>query len=342
MFCTMAAEAIIEDWKKGHFKPVYWLEGEEPYFIDQVMHFAERQLLTEEEKSFNLSIFYGKDADWTMVLNTCRKYPMNASRQVVLLKEAQHMRDIEKLEGYMDKPSQTTLLVVGYKDKKIDGRKAFAKKIKERGGVIITTKKMYDDKLPAWVLDHGKSLGVSFSGNSAQLLVEHIGNDLTRIHSEIEKILPNLGSRKTITEDDIEKYVGISKEYNLFELQRAITQRNLMRCLQIIQYFDANPKAAPVQQLMTALYTFFSKVYLVFGFATNNEYELAKLLGYNSMNPYVKDIITCARNYRQKGVENAILIMHEYNLKSIGIHTVALSEGALLKEMIVKMINSTG
>ncbi len=336
----MAIEGIIKDWKKGQFKPVYWLEGDEPFFIDQVMHYAEKEILKEDEKGFNLSVFYGKDADWATVVNTCRKYPMNAERQVVLLKEAQHMREIDKLEGYVEKPSKSTVLLVGYKEKKLDGRKSFAKKIKQHGGEIVTTRKMFDDHLPQWVAGHAQTMGLSFAGRSADLLVEHIGNDLSRIHNEIEKIIPNLGDRKTITDDDIERFVGISKEYNLFELQHALTQRNLTRCLQIIQYFDANPKAAPVQQLMPALYSFFSKAYLVFGLSTNNEYEMAKQLGYEKMSPYVRDIITCAKNYRQKGVEHAILLMHEYNLKSLGIHSVSLDEGALLKEMIVKMISS--
>lgn len=337
----MEIDSFISEWKKGHFKPVYWLEGEESFFIDQLLLYAEKNILSEEQKGFNLSVFYGKDADWASVVNTCRKYPMNAPMQVVLLKEAQHMRDIDKLEGYVEKPARSTMLLVGYKEKKLDGRKGFAKKIKSSGGEIWTTRKMFDSQLPTWVGQHGKSLGVGFEGRSAELLVEHIGNDLSRLHNEIAKIIPNLKGRKSISEDDIETYVGISKEYNLFELQHALTQRNLMRCLQIIQYFDANPKAAPVQQLMPALYSFFSKAYLVFGLATNNEFEMAKQLGYERMNPYVKDIINCAKNYRQKGVEHAILIMHEYNLKSLGIHSVTLDEGALLKEMIVKMIHST-
>jgi DNA polymerase-3 subunit delta len=334
----MAVEKILDDFKKGHCKPVYWLEGEEPFFIDQVMQAAEHQLLTEAEASFNLTIFYGKDADWVSVVNACRRYPMFAEKQVVLLKEAQYMRDIEKLEGYLENPLKSTVLVVGYKDKKLDGRKNFARVVK-KAGELVTTKKLYDNQLPEWVQGMVKAKGYTIDANAVSLLVENIGNDLSRLNNEVEKIAQNLLANKHITLDHIEEFVGISKEYNALELQTAIAQRNLARCLQIIQYLEANPKALPIQVLLPSLYTFFSKVYLIFGAATNNEYELSQMLGYKGPNPYVRDIIQCARNYRQRGVENAIMLLHEYNLKSIGLYANAgTADASLLKEMIVKII----
>lgn len=334
----MSAEKIIHDWQRGIFKPVYWLEGEESFFIDQAIEYAEKRILKESEAGFNLSVFYGRDADWTEVLNACRRYPMFAEKQVVLLKEAQYMRDIEKLEPYFENPAKTTILVVGYKDKKIDGRTKFAKTIKEYGE-LLTTKKLWDNEVPAWVMKLVQTKGHSISDHAVSLLVEHIGNDLQRLNNEIEKVLINLQDRKQITVDDIEDYVGISKEYNAFELQHALTQRNLTKCLQIIQYFESNPKALPIQQLLPALYSFFSKAYLVFGAGTNDENQLAVYLGYkNAFGNYVKDIITCAKSYRQKGIENALLLIHEYNLKSIGIGNVTTNDAGLLKEMVVRMI----
>ena len=333
----MSAEKIILDWKKGHFKPVYWLEGEESFFIDQVMDFAEKRILSEAESGFNLSIFYGRDADWASVVNACRRYPMFSERQVVLLKEAQHMRDIDRLEGYVDNPLTSTILVVGYKEKKVDGRSKLAKILKSKGE-MLTTKKMYDNQLPDWVMGLVKSKGYDITQKATMLLVDHIGSDLSRLNNEVEKVTINLTNRKQITEDDIEEYVGISKEYNPFELQAALMHRNLTRALTIIQYFQSNPKAAPVQLLLPTLYSFFSKVYLVFGMQTNNESEIAKALGVNPF--FVKDYLTAARNYRQKGVETALLLLHEYNLKSIGIGTegIRIEDASLLKEMIVKMI----
>ena len=327
------------DWKKGIFKPVYWLEGEEPYYIDTIIDYAESNILTEAESGFNLSVFYGRDADWANVINACRRYPMFAEKQLVLLKEAQHMKDIDKLEGYIDNPLLSTILIVGYKDKKIDGRSKMAKLLKQKGEVL-TTRKLYDNELPGWVNGFVASKGFQINSKAVQLLVDHIGNDLSRISNEIEKVTINLAGRKQITDDDIEEYVGISKEYNAFELQHALTQRNLTKSLQIIQYFESNPKAIPIQLLLPTLYSFFSKAYLVFGAGTNNEDQLAQYLGYkNAYGSYVKDIISCARSFRQSGVEQAILLLHEYNLKSIGINSGNASNADLLKEMVVKMIN---
>jgi DNA polymerase III subunit delta len=334
----MSAESIIEGWKKGRFWSFYWLEGEESFYIDQVMEYAEKSILSESEAGFNLTIFYGRDADWAAVVNACRRYPMFAERQVVLLKEAQHMRDIERLESYLENPMPSTVLVVGFKEKTVDGRTRFGKTIKQKGE-LLTTKKMFDSALPAWLSGYVQNKGYQLSQQAVLLMVEHIGNDLGRLANEINKVTINLNGRKEITADDIEEFVGISKEYNAFELQHALTQRNMTRCLQIIQYFESNPKALPVQQLLPTLYSFFSKAYLVFGAGTNDEYQLAQFLGYKSLNPYVKDIISCAKSFRQKGVEQALLLLHEYNLKSIGVHSTGMTEEALLKEMIVKMIN---
>jgi DNA polymerase-3 subunit delta len=335
----MAVEKIIQQFKQEQFKPIYWIEGEEPFFIDQVMDYAEKHILTESEAAFNLTVFYGRDANWADVVNACRRYPVFAEKQVVLLKEAQGLKDIEtRLESYIENPLKSTIFIVGYKDKKVDGRKKFAKTL-AKNGELLTTKKLYDNQLPDWVTKMVQSKGFSIDSKATYLLVENIGNDLSRLSNEVGKVIINLDGRKQITLDDIEEYVGISKEYNALELQSALTQRNLTRCLQIIQFFEGNPKALPIQMLLPSLYTFFSKAYLVFGAGTNNEYEISKQLGYSGPNPYVKDIIQCAKNYRQKGVEQVILLLHEYNLKSIGVYANGnTSDADLLKEMIVKMV----
>jgi len=327
------------DWKKGHFKPVYWLEGEESFYIDGLMDFAEKKILSESEASFNLSVFYGKDADWTAVVNACRRYPMFSEKQVVLIKEAQHMKDIENLEGYFDNPLNSTILVVGYKDKKLDARTKFAKQIKS-AGEVVTTKKLWENELPGWINGLVAEKGYQITSKAVMLLVDHIGNDLSRLNNEIDKVMINLVGRKQITEDDIEEFVGISKEFNALELEHALIQRNLTKCLQIIQYFESNPKAIPIQLLLPTLYSFFSKAYLVFGAGTNDEHQLAQYLGYKSAyGTYVKDIINCAKSFRQAGVEQALLLLHEYNLKSIGINSGNASNASLLKEMVVKMIH---
>jgi len=331
----MTANAIISEWKKQVYKPLYWLEGEEEYFIDKVMNYAEEHILNESETGFNLTVFYGKDADWAAVTNACRRYPMFAERQVVLLKEAQQMRDIEKLEVYIENPLGSTIFVVSYKEKKIDGRTRLAKLLKEKG-IILTTKKLYDNQLPEWTeeLVHSKELAIS--QKALMLLVDHIGNDLSRIENEIDKISINLDKRKTITEGDVEQYVGVSKDFNVFELQAALATKNLAKAIQIIQYFEANPKAAPIQLILPSLYSFFSKVFMIYGLNTRDEKTIASSLGVNPF--FIKDYIKATNIYTYPDVEKLILLLSDYNLKSIGINNSGTPDASLLKEMVVKMI----
>ena len=331
----MSVEKIIADWKKKSFKPVYWLEGEEEYFIDKAVEFAERHILSESEASFNLTIFYGKDANWPDVINACRRYPMFAERQVILLKEAQQMKEVEKLESYMENPLHSTVFVVSYKDKKLDARKKFTKLIKEKG-VLLTTKKMYDNQLPEWTIDLLQTKGLTINQKGLALLIDHIGNDLTRIENEVDKICVNLGKRTSITEDDIENFIGVSKEFNVFELQSALAAKDLARSIRIIQYFEANPKAAPIQFVLPSLYSFFSKVFMIFGAGTSDEKTIATSIG---VNPYfMKEYMLAARMYTYPGVEKALLLLHHYNLKAVGVGDTGTEDASLLKEMAVKIM----
>jgi len=331
----MSAEKILSDWKKKLFKPVYWLEGEEDYYIDKVMNYAEHNILPESEAGFNLSVFYGKDASWSDVVNACMRYPMFAEKQVVLLKEGQQMRDIDKLENYIEHPLVSTIFVVSYKEKTLDKRTKLYKTIK-KDGEVFTSEKIKDYKLVEWVTDYIKAQDFTMSQKGVLLLVDHLGNDLNRIVNELEKITVNLGQRKDITEDDIEKYVGVSKEYNAFELQAAMSKKDLAKAIRIIQYFEGNPKAAPIQLVLPALYGFFSKLYIIFGMADKNE-AAVKPFFYN--NPYAaKEAIATAKMYGYDGVERALLLLHEYNLKSVGVNDSGTSDGSLMKEMVVKMM----
>jgi DNA polymerase-3 subunit delta len=331
----MSADKIIADWKKGNFKPIYWLEGDEPFFIDQVVHYAEHKILPESEASFNLSIFYGKDADWSSVVNACMRYPMFAEKQVVILKEAQQMRDIEKLESYIDNPLASTIFVVSFKEKKVDGRSKLAKTLKSKGE-MLTTKKMYDSQLPEWVNQMVASHQLTIAPKALHLLVDHIGNDLSRLQNEVEKLAVNLAGRKNITEDDIEKYIGVSKEFNVFELQDALGKRDLAKTIRIIHYFEANPKAAPIQMILPALYNYFSKVFMLYSLPNITEQSAAAALGVNPF--FVKEYIATARRYDYEGIEKVLLLLHQYNLRSIGVHDAGTSDAGLLKELAVKMI----
>ncbi len=330
----MEYQDIIKDWKSNKFRPLYWLEGEEDFFIDQVVDYAEHHLLSEADKGFNLTVLYGKDTDWATVINACRRYPMFADRQVVILKEAQAMRDLLRLEAYIDKPLESTVFVVAHKQGKIDGRSKMAKLIKDKG-VILSTKKLYDNQLPSWAEAYVRSKGLAISEKACILLADHIGNDLSRIANEIDKLLVNLPEGKKIDESDIEKYVGISKEYNVFELQNALGQQDMGKVMRIVQYFSANPKAAPIQMVIPALYNYFAKINLLFG-VKGGEKEMASALGVHPF--FVKDYMAAARKFGPDGAERALLLLHEYNLRSIGINDSGNEDGELMKEMLFRML----
>ncbi|RYY40809.1 MAG: DNA polymerase III subunit delta [Chitinophagaceae bacterium] len=331
----MKVEKIISDIKKGQTKPVYWLEGEEEYFIDQVMHYAEHQILSEGEAGFNRTVFYGRDTDWATVVNACRRYPMFAERQVILLKEAQGMRDVEKLESYIEKPLESTLLFVAYKGKKVDGRTKLARLLKSHA-VLVTTKKMYENELPAWTEELVRSKGFSIDRKALHLLIDHIGNDLSRIGNEIDKMTLNLAGRKNITEDDIEQFVGISKEYNVFELQDALGRRDFYKAMRIATYFEQNPKAAPLPYVLPLLYGFFGKVQVMHSAPPGQEKALAASVGVSEWK--LKEYTQAAKHYDPEAIEKNILLLNQYNLKSIGVDNAGADDGQLLKELIVKML----
>jgi DNA polymerase-3 subunit delta len=338
----MSAEKIISDWKKKSFKNIYWLEGEEDYYIDMVMDYAEDKILDEAEAGFNLTVFYGKDADWAAVVNACKRYPMFAERQVVLLKEAQQMKDIDKLESYVENPLSSTIFVAGYKTKTLDKRGRLYKLLK-KSAEIFTSEKIKDYKLQEWIGEYVRSQGYQINSKAISLLDEHIGNDLNRIVNEIEKLALNLNGdkslpagRQDITEDDIEKFIGISKEYNVFELQAAIAKKDLAKAIKIIQYFEGNPKAGPIQMVLPALYASFSKVYTVFGMPDKSEAALKPHFYFNSN--AVRNAMDTISNYGYDGIERILLLLHHYNLKGVGVGDTGTSDASLMKEMVVKMV----
>jgi DNA polymerase-3 subunit delta len=331
----MSAEKLIASWKKKSFRPVYWLEGEEDYYIDKVMEFAEHQILTESEASFNLSVFYGRDADWAAIINACRRYPMFSERQVVLLKEAQFMKDIDKLSGYLESPLESTVLVIAYKSKSYDKRTKFYNILKSQAE-ITGFPKIKDEHVEEWIRDLVKSKGITISAKAAGLLHEHAGADLSRIEGEIEKISVNLKDRAEIDDNDIEKFVGISKEYNIFELQAAIAFRDMSKAMKILNYFEGNPKAEPIQKAIPALYANVSKVYAAFSLPQPSDANLKPLFYFNSN--AVAQAKTMMKSYGFDGVEKMILLMHQYNLKSIGVGDSGSSGASLLKEMVAKIM----
>jgi DNA polymerase-3 subunit delta len=334
----MPISKILANWKKNVFDAVYWLEGEEPFYIDQLVNYAEKHLLAEEELAFNLTIFYGKDADWAQVINACKRYPVFAERQVVIIKEAQHMGQLDKLLSYVENPLSSTILIVAHKDKNVDGRSVLAKTLKTKA-VVLSTKKMYDNKLPEWVSGWVAERGYQIAPKAVQIIVDHIGNDLNRIQNELEKLIVNLGDRKKITEDDIEKYIGISKEYNAFEFQDAVAQKNFAKAIKMIQYFESNHKAAPIQLILPTLYSFFSKVYAIYGLGTGDEKRIASEVG---IAPFiVKNYIAATRHYSFSKVEHILLLIQSCNLRVIGINNGDNTDTDLLTELVIKIMDTS-
>lgn len=330
-----AVEKILTSWKKNTFKPAYWFQGEEDYEIDLLVQFAEHNILTEDEASFNLHILYGKDTEWSDVINTCRSHPMFGNRQLVILKEAQLMKDIEKLEPYFLQPLQSTILIVAYKGKTLDKRKTFSKVVSKSAEVVETARIKNEGQMYAWIEDYARHKGFDIKPKAVALLFEHIGYDLSRTSNEIDKLMLNIKEKNRIDESDIEKFIGISKEYNVFELQAAIVSKNLPKALSIIQYFESNPKAGPIQLVIPTLYAFFSKVYVAHTLRDMSYGALKDALGniYNA-----GEIKLAVSKYSYPETEKVILLLHQYNLKGVGIGNPGVSDGSLMKEMVSKII----
>jgi DNA polymerase-3 subunit delta len=329
------AKTIINSVKNGDLKPIYFLMGEEPYYIDGISDYIEKTVLSEEEKGFNQMILYGRDVSVDDIISNAKRYPMMAERQVVIVKEAQELsRTIENLTHYAENPQPTTVLVFCYKYKKLDARKKLAKTI-SKTGVLFESKKLYENQIPDWIKRVLTAKGYTITPKAAQMLTEFLGNDLGKINNELEKLQLILPKGAQITPQLIEENIGISKDFNNFELQNAIGERDIKKAYTIIQYFSQNPKNHPLVMTIALLYSFFSK--LLKYHALSNKGNAAKALG---VNPYfIKDYETAAKNYSMKKVSAIVAAIRETDMKSKGVGASNLSQGDLLKELLVKIFN---
>ena len=325
---------IVSSIRKGDIKPIYFLMGEEPYYIDSIEKYIEDNILTEEEKGFNQTIFYGRDITIEDICSTAKRFPMMAERQVVIVKEAQDLsRTIDDLISYVENPQLSTVLVICYKYKKFDKRKKLYKAI-AKIGVIFESKKLYDNKVPDWIRRVLKGRGYTITPKASQMLVEFLGNDLSKVYNELEKLQLICKPEEQITAEIIEENIGISKDYNNFELQNAISSRDVKKAFGIIQYFAHNPKSHPLVLTVSLLFSFFTKVMKYH--ALDNKSMAPKALG---ISPYfIKDYETAARNYPMKKVSSVISSIRDIDMKSKGVGA-NLSQGDLLKELLVKVMN---
>jgi DNA polymerase-3 subunit delta len=337
-------ESVLEDLKRNKYAPVYFLQGEEPFFIDQIADYIESHALQEHEKSFNQIITYGKDTNLATVLSNAKRFPMMADRQVVIVKEAQEMNDLEKevpklgnpLVNYLKNPVASTILVFCYKYKNLDARKVLYKEL-DKSCIVVSTKKLYENKLPEWISGYVKNLGLSISSKASLLLADSVGVDLSRIAKEIEKVRINLKGKKEIDENDIHRFVGLSKEYNPFELCNALRDKNILKANQIVHYFSSDPKSNPAIQVISVLYNFFSKTLQAHFSPQKDDGSLASLL---KVNPYfVKDYVTAMRVYPPNKTMDIIHYLKEADMQSKGVGASNLSEGEILKELVFKILH---
>ncbi|QEM11856.1 DNA polymerase III subunit delta [Mucilaginibacter rubeus] len=340
----MTAAEILKDLKNRKFKPLYLLHGEEPYFIDLVSNYVEHHLLPEHERGFNQTVVYGKDTDIMTVLNAAKRYPMMADYQVVLVKEAQDMKwgkeddnkkSIDPVLSYLENPLPSTILVFCYKYGKFDKRKKTYKAI-EKKGLIFESATLYDNKVPAWVEGYVSEKGYKMNQQGSAMIAEYLGNDLAKIANELEKLMLNVSAGQEITLKHIQDNIGISKEYNVFELQTALTKKDAYKVNQIINYFEANPKSNPIVLVLGNLNNFFSKVLVYHYVKDKTPQNLAKEMG---VNPYfIKDYEQAARNYPLGKVFQVISYLCEYDLKSKGVESNA-PHGELMKELMFKILH---
>jgi DNA polymerase-3 subunit delta len=340
----MTASEIIKNFQQKKYKPLYLLHGDEPYYIDLVGNYIEHKLLPDAEKGFNQTVLYGKDTDVMAMLGAAKRYPMMADFQVVLVKEAQDMKwgsdeadkkSINPLLNYLENPLPSTILVFCYKHGKFDKRKKTYKAI-EKNGVIFESTSLYDSKIPAWIEDIVAEKGYKINQQASLMLAEYLGNDLSRIANELEKLMLNVASGQEITLKHIQENIGISKEYNVFELQTALTKKDAFKANQIINYFEANPKANPVVLVLGNLNNFFSKVLTYHYVKDKSPQSVARELG---VSPYfVKDYEQAARSYNYGKTMQIISYLREYDVKSKGVDSNT-DHGGLMKELVFKILH---
>lgn len=331
------ADNIVKDIKNKKVVPIYFLSGEESFYIDQISKTIEDNVLTEDEKGFNQTILYGNEIDISEIIGLAKQFPMGAERSVVIVKEAQHLsRTINQLEAYATQPQPTTILVFNYKGKTLDKRKKLYKEIK-KNGIIFESKKLYENQVPDWIENKVKSIQFSIDQKAKFLLAEFIGNDLSRLNNEIDKLKIVVEDKK-ITPEVIEKNIGISKDYNNFELRKAIETKNAVKAFQIAKYFSQNPKDNPLVVTLSILYQCFSNIIIYHTLTDKSQQSVAKELGIHPF--FTKDAAMAAQNYPLKKATRIISLLRETDVKSKGVGSTGnISDGELLNELIFKIIS---
>jgi DNA polymerase-3 subunit delta len=328
---------IVNDIKAGNIKPIYFLMGEEAYYIDRLSDYIEKNVLTEEEKGFNQTVLYGRDVTVEDIVSAAKRYPMMAERQVIIVKEAQDLaKTIDKFESYASDPMPTTVLVLCYKYKTLDKRKKVTK-LFEKTGLVFEGKKLYENQVGQWITRVLQAKKYSIEPKASAMLVEFLGTSLEKINNELEKLQIILPVGSTISANDIEENIGFSKDYNIFELRKAIGEKNQLKSYKIAQYFSENPKDHPLVMTTGMLFSFFVQLLQYHGLKNKNPNNVAAILKVNPF--FLKDYDVALRNYPMKKVSKIVTLLREIDVKSKGVGANALPQHELLKEMLVGIFN---
>jgi DNA polymerase-3 subunit delta len=328
---------IVNDIKAGNIKPIYFLMGEEPYYIDRLSDYIEKNVLTEEEKGFNQTVLYGRDVSVDDIVSAAKRYPMIAERQVIIVKEAQDLaKSIDKFESYASEPMPSTVLVLCYKYKTLDKRKKVTK-LFEKSGLVFESKKLYDNQVGQWINRVLQAKKYAIEPKASAMLVEFLGTNLEKINNELEKLQIILPVGSTISAHDIEENIGFSKDFNVFELRKAIGEKNQLKSYKIAQYFSDNPKDHPLVMTTGMLFSFFVQLLQYHGLKDKNPKNVAAVLKVNPF--FLKDYDVALRNYPMKKVSKIVTLLRETDVKSKGVGSNSLPQHELLKEMLVGIFN---
>ena len=328
---------IVNDIKAGNLKPIYFLMGEEPYYIDKISDYIEQNILSEDEKSFNQTVLYGRDVSIDDIVSASKRYPMMSEKQVIIVKEAQDLsKTIEQIDKYAENPMPTTVLVFCYKYKTLDKRKK-ALKLLAKNGLVYESKKLYENQVGQWITRVLSGKGYQIEPKANAMLVEFLGTDLSKINNELEKLQIILPKGSTFTAKHIEENIGFSKDFNVFELRKSLGERNQLKSYQIVQYFADNPKENNIVMVVGLIFSFFIQVLKYHGLKDRNPSNVAKVLGVNPF--FLKDYDVALRNYPMKKVSQIVNSLRDTDVKSKGVGANALPLNDLYKEMLIHIFN---
>lgn len=330
-------QEILSQLQQKKYMPVYFLYGDEPFFIDKITDYISKNVLTDAEKGFNQSVFYGKDVQTSEILETAKRYPMMSEYQVVIIREAQDLKNIDDLEGYMQAPVSSTILVLAFKYKKPDGRKKVVKLMK-KNGTFLEAKPIYDNQMPKWISEYVHLNHRKISAKATMLISEYIGANLTLASNEIDKLFLTIREGEQIDDQAVNDGIGINKDYNNFELQKALGSRNFLRSMQIVDYFSFNSKAHPFVVTLSTLAKYFSNLMLLYFSPNASKNDAAKIMGVHPF--FIDEYYSAKTNYSAQSIVKIIELLREYDLKSKGVGQAATPSGELLRELIFKILKA--